>query len=160
MPDPLRDHVVVLSHLQPHVIGHRQQTQTLGDVLERSGVDISDLPPGDLSREVVGQGEPIVITGAPHHIGQQKFTEVSWTCSCGGGLHSNPDQVPRAWALHAAVATGLDSGVLAGHPVLSISGERATVTCACGRQFYAGDEDPTDPGAPLAAWEAHVREAG
>lgn len=158
--DSLVDHVLVVGHLQPQIVGHEMEKMTLRDVLHRSGVDSSDVPRADLERVVPTAGRAIVIQGAAHHVGHGRFVEVPHACGCGGSLHGLPGQVPRAWALHTAVATGLDADLLQRHPVLHITGERATVTCACGRQFYASDNDPTDPGYPLREWEEHVRETG
>lgn len=156
--EPLADHALVMAHVRPHVVGHRDQRVKLRDLLGQLGFDPDQFPPADRDKEIVGAGEPIVIQGAPHHAGQGRFLEVSWPCGCGQGLHADPERVLRAWASHVALCCGIDPDHLEQHFLAALRGARPVAVCGCGQSFAAPDEDPWNSDLALAGWEAHVRE--
>jgi hypothetical protein len=158
--DPLVDHALVLSQVHPHVIGHRSERTTLRDVLLRSGADPEQVNrlPLDQNLDLIGAGEPIIITGAPHHVGEGRFLELPWPCGCGQPLHADPERLLRVWARHTAQATGIDPDHLEEHPLVALRGARPVASCLCGRSFTSSDEDPLNSNLALDGWEHHVRE--
>jgi hypothetical protein len=153
--DRLTDHALVLLHVRPQVIGHRSQRHRLHDILRRVGVDQGEMP-SDM--EVLGAGEPIIATGAPHHAGSGRFIEVAWPCGCGEALHGDPDRVLGTWARHAERLCGIDAGRLEAHHLAELRGHLPTAVCACGTTFPAPAADALNSDRALEAWEAHVRE--
>ncbi len=156
--ESLAGHALVMAHVRPHVVGHRSEIVTLGEVLARSGTAPGQLSEAELAREFVGAGEAIVVQGAPHHAGAGRFLEVSWPCGCGQALHADPERVLRAWARHCEQACGIDVARLEEHFLASLRGARPLAICACGQSFTTPDTDPWNSDLALAGWDRHVRE--
>lgn len=159
--DRLIDHALVMNHVQRHVIGHRDERLSLRQLLERSGAEQDLVDQADESVVMVGAGEPIVATGAPHHVGRGRFIEVAWPCGCGLALHADPERVLRTWARHVERECGIDADHLEQHCLAEVRGFTPTAYCSCGDAFTVSPEatDPFDPAHVLAKWEAHVRGA-
>lgn len=156
--EQLRHHALVMNHVRPHVIGHRDERAKLRDILIRAGFDPEQLGGEEQDRIVVGAGEPIVSRGAPHHVGAGRFIEVAWPCGCGQALHADPDRVLHAWALHTGHACGIDVQRLEDHPLSELRGARPVAVCGCGLSFTTPEDDPFNSDLAVADWEAHVLE--
>lgn len=149
------DHALVMNHVQPNVLGHRQERHRLHDILVRSGADPQQLPP---DREVVGIGEPILAYGAVHHVGDGRFIEVPWPCGCGESLHGDPTRLLATWARHVERLCGIDADHLELHYLAELRGHIPAAVCGCRAEFTAPAEDSMNSNRALEAWEAHVRE--
>lgn len=168
----LTDHVVVLDRAMPtefrehHEYEERTRPPNPLEVAARmseAGLTAADLPGLDPNHPVLDSvvervyTAPVQATRAElHHEGGGRFAEVAYGCGCGHKLTREPNLLAAEWARHAARETGMSAEVLAGHVLASIRGTPVAAVCSCGQRFFAREEDPTDPGAAIAAWAAHV----
>lgn len=177
---PLSEHVIVLDRIGPSAFRAHQETEVAPtDPAHERHVDalegLLDLMPSDHpSRPALGEAvkagrvpkerylAPLESTDTDlHHVGDQRFVEVPYACSCGEPLATQPKaEVVEAWASHATSLVGVDEAILLDHLLVRLAGEPATALCLCGMAFQAGEPDPADPWAALARWEEHVRSYG
>lgn len=168
----LTDHVLVLDRATPteyrehHESVPRQRPPNPLEYAHRvtaAGLSIEDVPTLDPTHAVFEPVEEQVYT-APidstradlDHSGDGRFQEVAYACDCGTRLTREPNLLTAEWARHVAQETSLSVELLAAHALVSLHGDHVRATCSCSRAFVAPDDDPTDPGAAIAAWAEHV----